>query len=58
LKRVEIQDALNNSIFSEDREFVDLFIEKFKEEELMIKDKINYAFCVCRSNHVVGIVKD
>ena len=59
-KRVEVQDALTEAKYIEDRDFVEINIDMHKEECEKSKDSVlpELAFCECRKGHIVGIIKD
>ena len=61
-KRVEVQDALSEAKYFEDRDFVEINIDIHKEEcekaEAAGEFWPELAFCECRKGHIVGIIKD
>jgi hypothetical protein len=59
LKKVEIKEALTNPAFVQDLEFIELYEDYFRQEAASKPQlKTAYSFCACRSNHIVGIIKD
>lgn len=61
-RKVEIEDALNDPKYAEDRDFVQLYIDINKDEAVKNDEKglasQLFAFCECRKGHIVGIIKD
>ena len=57
-RRVEVEDALENPDYEQDRDFCQLYFEMY-EDEVKENDSLkhDFAFCECRKKHIVGIIK-
>ena len=59
-RKISVKEALENPQYEEDRDFVELNNEIFKEEYDAAPEHgkpEEFAFCECRKHHIVGIVK-
>ena len=61
LRKISLQEALENPVYEDDRDFVQLNHEIYQEEVSLLDQNekpAELAFCECRKKHIVGIVKE
>lgn len=60
-RKVNLEEALSEPQYADDREFVELYQELWQEEKESKapgEKESQYSFCECRNKHIVGIIKD